>query len=189
MKIYITDQKNKLKEFLDSLKDQKVEIYDKTDLKEKITTIRINTTKTIEQLNLEFLFDYQIFPDNIMTFRTLWSTENRSMKIGDTIVQQAYLPPIKCFSLKLIFSVWINEIIDQPNRKGFSYSTHVEHVEKGISTFTIEQLENELIFKIHTFSVPGIRLTRFLGPIFSLPYQAFCTKTALKNVKRQLEKQ
>jgi hypothetical protein len=188
MKIYLTDQKNKFKQHLDFLKDKKVMDYDKTRLTEKITTINIDTTKKLDQLNIDFLFNYKIFPDNIMTFVTEWSQEDRKIKIGDTIVQQAYIPPIKSFSQKIIFGVRITQIIEQADKIGFSYETLEGHVEKGISTFTVEQIDNKLIFKIQTYSTPGNFLTKLLGPIFSVPYQTFCTRTALKNVKRQLEK-
>ena len=189
MKIYLTDQKNEFKQHLDFLKTKNVMVYDITRLTEKITTLEIKTTKTIDQLNLDFLFDYQIFPDNIMTFKNQWTDENRKMRIGDTIVQQVYIPPTKTFSQKIIFGVRVNEIIYQPDKRGFSYETLKGHVEKGISTFTVEQLGNKLIFKIQTYSTPGNILTKLLGSIFSVPYQSFCTKTALKNVKRQLENQ
>ena len=82
-----------------------------------------------------------------------------------------------------------DEIIDQADKKGYSYETLEGHVEKGVSTFTVEQLDNKIVFKIQTYSTPGNILTKLLGPIFSVPYQTFCTKTALKNVKRQLENQ
>lgn len=163
--------------------------YDKTQLKEKTSTIDIKTVKKIEQINLDFLFDYQIFPDKIMTFKTQWTDENRKIKVGDTIAQQVYIPPIKTFSQKIIFGVRINEIIDQEDKKGFSYETLDGHVEKGVSTFTVEQLDNKLVFKVQTYSTPGNILTKILGPIFSVPYQTFCTKTALKNIKRKIEAQ
>ncbi len=189
MKIYLRDQKNKFKQHLDFLKTKNVMTYDKTRLTEKITTIEINTTKTIDQLNFDFLFNYQIFTDSVMTFKNQWTDENRKMEIGDTIAQQVFIPPTKTFSQKIIFGVRVNEIIDQADKKGFSYETLEGHVEKGISTFTVEQLDNKLIFKVQTYSTPGNILTKLLGPIFSIPYQTFCTKTALKNVKRQLENQ
>jgi hypothetical protein len=163
--------------------------YDKSQLKDKISTIDIETTKKLDQLNLNFLFDYQIFPDNIMTFKNEWTDQSRKMKIGDTIAQQVYIPPTRTFSQKIIFGVRINEIIDQADKKGFSYESLEGHVEKGVSTFTVEQLDNKIVFKIQTYSTPGNILTKLLGPIFSVPYQTFCTKTALKNVKRQLENQ
>lgn len=187
MKIYLTDQKNKLKQHLDFLKTKNVMAYEKTRLVEKNTTIEINAKRKIDQLNLDFLFNYQIFPNNIMTFKNQWTEENRKMRIGDTIAQQVYIPPTKTFSQKIIFGVRVNEIIDQPDKKGFSYETLEGHVEKGISTFTVEQLDNKLIFRAQTFSTPGNILSKLFGPIFSVPYQTFCTRAALKNVKQQLE--
>ena len=161
--------------------------YDVSQLTNNISTIEIDTTKKFDQLNLDFLFDYQIFPDIIMTFKNEWTDQSRKMKIGDTIAQQVYIPPTRTFSQKIIFGVRINKIIDQADKKGFSYETLEGHVEKGVSIFTVEQLNNKIVFKIQTYSTPGNILTKLLGPIFSVPYQTFCTKTALKNVKRQLE--
>jgi len=189
MKVYLTDQKIRFKQHLAFLKTKGVMAYDKTSLTEKITTIEINTTNKIGQLNLDFLFDYKIFPDHIMTFKNQWTDEHRKMRIGDTIAQQLFIPPTRTFSQKIIFGVRVNEIIDQSDKKGFSYETLEGHVEKGLSTFTVEQLDNKLIFKVQTYSTPGNILTKLLGPIFSIPYQTFCTNTALKNVKRQLENQ
>ena len=189
MKIYLNDQRNNLKKHLELLGGKKVMVYDKSRLPEKISTIELNTIRSFDQLDLSFLFEYNIFPEYIMTYLTQWGEEDRIIKLGDNIVQQVYLPPTKIFSQKIIFGVRINEIIDQVDKKGFSYETLDGHVEKGISTFTIEKLNNKFIFKIQTYSEPGNILTKLLGPIFSVPYQTFCTKKALENIKRQIENQ
>jgi hypothetical protein len=187
MKIYLTDQADNFDRLLKELMTKPTMTFDKTKLKEKTTTIDIKTDKTLGQINLDFLFDYKIFPSNIMTFMTQWGQEKRKMKIGDTILQQVYIPPTKTFSQKIVFGVRINRIIDETERKGFSYETLEGHVEKGESTFTIEQLDSGLIFKIKTYSEPGNLLTKLVGPIFTVPYQTYCTRTALENVKRQIE--
>jgi hypothetical protein len=187
MKIYLTDQADNFDGLLKQLTTKPTMSFDKTKLKEKTTTIDIKTEKTLGQLNLDFLFAYKIFPSNIMTFMTQWGQEKRKMKIGDTILQQAFIPPAKTFSQKIVFGVRINNIIDETDRKGFSYVTIEGHVEKGESTFTIEQSDSGLIFKIKTFSEPGNLLTKLVGPIFTVPYQTYCTRTALENVKRQIE--
>jgi hypothetical protein len=162
--------------------------YDKGKLIEKISTIQINTNKNLQELNTRFLFNYEIFPTYIMKYLTQWTFEKRNMRIGDTIIQETFLPPFKYLSQKILFGVRINEIINENFRVGFSYETLIVHVEKGISTFTIEKNhEKQLLFKVHTFSRPGNILTNLLGPIFSIPYQTYCTKQALLNVKRQLE--
>jgi len=188
MKIYLTDQSKHFYKHLEFLKEQEIIRYDIPKLKEKKTTIGIDTSKNLTDLNTDFFFDYKIFPDNIMTFLTQWNYEKRKMQIGDTIVQQAFIPPFRQFSQKIIFGVRINDIINEPIRVGFSYETITGHVEMGKSIFTIEKTDSgNTIFKIHTFSKPGNKLTQLVGPIFSVPYQTFCTRQALKNVKRQLE--
>ena len=161
--------------------------YDRKDLKEKVTTIDIHTKRKLRDINLDFLFHYEIFPYGIMKFKTQWDLEKRKIKMGDTIMQQAFLPPFSNFSLKIIFGVRINSIINEETRKGFSYQTIEGHVEKGESVFTVEEKEEALIFKIHTFSVPGNLLSKLAGPFFSLPYQAYCTRKALKNVQHWME--
>jgi len=187
MKIYLTDQSKNFPKHLDELKLQPVIQYDISKLTEKTTIVKIDTDKSFHQLNTSFFFDYQIFPNNIMAFLTQWNLENRDMQIGDTIAQQAFIPPVQNFSQKIIFGVRINNVVNEENRIGFSYETLKGHLEKGISTFTIERVKpNEIIFKIHTFSKPGTLLTQ-LGQVLSVPYQTFCTKQALLNVKRQLE--
>jgi len=189
VKVYLSNQIYHFKRHLEVFKSKKVMIYDKDKLTEKITEIEINTNKSVNDLNLDFFFDYNIFPNNILIFKTQWEDENREMKIRDTIVQQTFIPPIQSFSQKIVFGVRIKEIIDENKRKGFSYETLEGHVEKGISTFTIEKLNNKIIFRIHTFSTPGNILTKILGSIFTIPYQSYCTKQALKNVKQQVENQ
>ena len=131
MKIYLTDQADNFDGLLKELMAKPTMTFDKTKLKEKTTTIDIKTQETLERINLDFLFAYKIFPSNIMTFLTQWGQEKRKMKIGDTILQQAFIPPTSMFSQKIVFGVRINNIIDETERKGFSYLTIDGHVEKG----------------------------------------------------------
>lgn len=182
MKIYLTDQYSKLPQHIDFLKQRNVMVYEKSRLKEKATILEIDTQKPLAHFHLDFLFDYKIFPGRIMVSLTQWALENRRMKVGDTIAQQVYIPPTKIFSQKIVFGVRISEIIDTPYKKGFSYETLEGHVEKGISTFTVEQRNGRILFRIQTHSTPSSPLARFLGPIFSVPYQTFCTREALEHV-------
>ena len=189
MKIYLIDQTNYLQQHLKNLQQISVMPYAKENIKEKITTITINTATPFAKFNLQFLFDYAIFPKKIMTYLTQWSFENRAMQVGDTIVQQVFLPPFGSLSQKIIFGVRIKDIIDEPNRKGFSYETLKGHLEKGLSVFTVEETaDNKLIFKIQTFSKPGHILSQLGGPFIAVPYQSYCTRLALNHVKQQLEK-
>jgi uncharacterized protein (UPF0548 family) len=136
---------------------------------------------------LHLLSDYAIFPSAIMRHLSEWHYHRRAMRVGDTIVQQVRIPPAGIFSLKLVFGVRIRAIIDEPGRKGFRYATLRGHPERGLSTFTFERSGNNLIFCIHTYSTPGNFLAWILGPVFTRPFQAYCTRQALKWVKRQYQ--
>ncbi len=189
MKIFFKDQSEYFAKHLERLKLESKIKYIQSDLIEKTTSIKIQTKSAFEKINFALLFSYRIFPKNIMSYLTEWQSENREMRVGDTIVQQAFIPPFLKLSQKIIFGVRINEIISERNRVGFSYETLKGHVEMGISTFTIEtDFNSDTIFKIHTFSKPGNLLAKIAGPVFSIPYQAYCTKQGLLNVKRQLKK-
>jgi hypothetical protein len=161
--------------------------FDRSKMKEKVSLINLDSDKEIDDLNLDFLFDYKIFPPRVMSYSTQWEQEKRKMEIGDNILQQIFLPPAKFFSLKIIVGVRINNIIKETNKRGFSYVTLVGHVERGESIFTIEKTNSGLIFKIQTYSEPGNLLTKLGGPIFTLPYQRYCTRKALDAVKKQME--
>lgn len=160
MMLFLSDQLSRFEQILDKLKLKQILNYNKTILAEKVSTIDISTSSEFEDINIDFLYQYKIFPENIMSYMTEWVLENRNMKVGDTILQQVYLPPIKTFSLKIIFGVRIKEIIHLENKIGFSYETLEGHVEKGISTFTLEKEQQNIIFKIHTFSFPGNWLSK-----------------------------
>src|SRR5258708_5926113 len=120
MKIYLTDQSKNFKIHLDNLKCQDIIKYDINQLRETPTSIAINSKKDLNEFDTTFFWNYNIFPPNIMTFLTEWHYQNRKMQIGDTIVQQAFIPPVKNFSQKIIFGVRINKIINEPQRIGFS---------------------------------------------------------------------
>lgn len=185
MKIYLQEQEPFFTKHLEYLKQQPVMQYDESLLREKISTISINK-ESISSIPFDFFFNYQIFPPHIMNYKTQWQHEGRSMQAGDTIVQEVYIPPFKSLSQKIVSGVRIKEVIDTETIKGFSYETLVGHVEKGLSIFTLEQLDNSIIFKIHTYSAPGSFISKLL-PFFSFPYQAYCTRAALKNVKAKIE--
>lgn len=75
--------------------------------------INIDADKEIDDLNLDFLFEYKIFPLSIMSSAAQWEQEKRKMKIGDNILQQIVLPLPKFFSLKIVVGVRINNIIEE----------------------------------------------------------------------------
>lgn len=189
MKIYFASQEKHFESHLKNLISESVMPYRKGLLKKNTTSIIIESTIGSNNLDLSFFFNYHIFPSSILTFKTQWETEKRKMSIGDTIVQQVFIPPFKVASQKLIFGVRINRLIDEPDRKGFSYETLGGHVERGESTFVLEQHHDHLAFKIQTYSEPSSSLVKIFGSLAALPYQRYCTRRALEHVKRQIEGQ
>ena len=159
--------------------------YDESTLKEKNYSTPITINGSFEKLDLSPLFNYRVFPTNILDFFAEWEFLDRKMEPGDTIVQQINILPIKWFSPKIIVGVRIKQVIDQPTKKGFEYEALNGHVEKGRADFTIEQTENGIVLKIQTRSKPN----GFFSKLVSSSYQSFVTKKALKHLKRELEAQ
>jgi hypothetical protein len=189
MNICLTDQGRRFSKHLKALKQKNGMPYNHLELREKITRFSLETNVDLEKLNTDFLFGYHLFPGHILNGFPEWKAENRSIRIGDTIVQQAHLPPLRRLSVKMIFGVRICAVINEPARIGFSYETLEGHAERGISTFLLEQADGQIVFSIHTFSKPGNLLTRLVGAIFTVPYQAYCTRVAGRHVIRQLKSQ
>jgi hypothetical protein len=187
MKIYLTNQEIQFSKHLADLKSKAVMKFDKNLLPEKTSTIELNTSGQLHDINLDFFFNYNIFPSRILNFKTQWEAEKRSISVDDTIVQQVFIPPFRSLSQKLIFGVRINTIINESHRRGFSYETIEGHVERGESTFVIEQHGNDLIFRIQTYSEPSNLFVKIFGSWAAVPYQRYCTERALKHVKQQIE--
>lgn len=171
------------------MKSLPVEPYDISKLKKKNTFISIPCEKELQDLSFNFIFNYNIFPSNILNFCTEWQNSNNNMQCGDTIVQQIYFPPFKSFSQKIIVGVRIKEIFKSNNLVGFSYETIEGHIEKGISTFKISKLNDNIIFSISTYSKANNFILDLMSPFFSSPYQNYCTKKALKNMVQEFQKE
>lgn len=189
MHIAFLNRKNHFKKYLENLKKVPVMNYDRSKLTEKITSIEIQASPKLSELDLNFFFDYRIFPENILSGYPQWRDEQRTIREGDTILQQVYLPPVPNCSQKVLFGVRIKDVIQKEGRCGFSYETLKGHVECGISYFMLEEKDEKIVFSIQTFSKPGNFITRILGSVFSVPYQTYCTKKALKHVKKHIELQ
>ncbi len=104
------------------------------------------------------------------------------MQIGDVIIQQVCLPPGD-LSLKCIFAVRILDIFRSSSKVGFRYGTLQGHAETGLSTFFFALRGGEISATIHTFSLPNTLVGRLVAPLFTLPYQRYCTNQALAHMQ------
>jgi hypothetical protein len=185
MRIYLTDQSRRLAALLPQFKAQPISYEDLTLLHEKRTTRRIATLPALTDLrrcDTRFLFDYDIFPPEILTAICEWRLQDRPMQVGDIIVQQAQFPPAR-FSAKLVFAVRILATVRTAARVGFQYGTLAGHVETGLSDFSLVLQDRELHAQIHTYSEPAQWPARVAAPLLTRPYQQYCTDRALDHMR------
>jgi uncharacterized protein (UPF0548 family) len=152
-------------------------------LPERTSSIDLGVPGPIRNWQTDFLFDYDIFPSHIMRFEAEWKTAGRKMQVGDIILQRAVVPPIG-FGICMEFAVRICSVIQEEKRLGFAYETLRGHAERGVSEFYFED-RGTLAFTIHTFSEPGHWTSRLAKNFATLPYQAWCTRRALKHVREK----
>lgn len=149
---------------------------------ESTDSIALGVAGPIGRWRTDFLFDYLIFPPGIMRFAAEWQHARRGIQVGDVILQQVFLPPLG-FGVGVEFAVRVSALIREERRLGFAYETLAGHVESGVSEFYFEEREGGLFFTIHTFSQPGHWTARITQHLFARPYQAWCTRRALAQVR------
>jgi|TARA_R110000787_G_C13414078_1_gene444411 hypothetical protein len=184
MKIYLSDQSNRFQKHLEALKPINIIPYNKKLLTHKSDSIELDCN--FPDFNFKEFFNYRIFPSNILSAYPQWIHEGRSIQVGDTIVQQINIPPFERLTQRIIVGVRIKEVFNSDKCKGFSYETLQGHVEKGISLFQVEHINNKTIFRIETYSEPAQPMLKLFQP-FSSWYQDCCTKMALKNITSSLK--
>lgn len=181
MKLFLVEQSKNFNGHLKHLKSKPIADCKSGRLREKKSEVLIR--KSFQQeLAIAFLTSYRIFPKSILRSYCYWNIRNREIQPGDTIVQEVFLPPFPLFSVKAIMGVLVTEVIEEADKVGFTYETLTGHAEKGRSTFTIEKCDEGMLFRIHTFSRPALPL---IG-LITRPYQAWCTRRALRNTAKQL---
>jgi hypothetical protein len=151
---------------------------------EKTSSITLGLNKSLAGCDLRFLFDYQIFPPNVLRSVPVWRAEGRpEMRLGDVIIQRAFVPPIGG-GICLEFAVRVRELFSEANRIGFSYETLAGHPEQGISEFYFTKDDDGVRFFIHTFSRPGHWTSRASSGL-AIRYQSWCTQRVLECVGEQ----
>lgn len=187
MKVFLTDQRARLAKHLEDLKRAPIMPFDIASLRERRYEAVIATRRSLQELDIDFLFEYHIYPGHIMAHLGQWQAEGRRMQAGDTIVQQIYLPPLPPFAQKIICGDRVTDVINGPTRRGFSYATLEGHPERGKATFLFEDRAGQIVFSIHNFSGANLWISRVVAPLFTYPYQEYCNRQGLARVKRLVE--
>ncbi len=136
--------------------------------------------RDLRECDLDFMFRYDIFPPDILQFLGEWELDGREMRVGDTIVQQAQVPPGR--GLYLLFAVRVLAVYRDERRAGFSYGTLLGHPESGVNEFSFRATTAEIAATVRTLAAPGLALSRLLAPVFTRPYVAFCNRRALEHM-------
>lgn len=185
MRIFLRDQTAALADFIPEFKSLPLSYSSLEGLRERETSLDIPAPKSVEDLSscpLTAFWGYDIFPSAILTYAAQWTVEKRPMRVGDVIVQQAFLPPAS-LSLKMVFGVRILAIEKGRDKVGFRYGTLSGHAETGVSEFEMVKTAAGIQAVIHTWSAPGLWLSRLAGPFFTMPYQAYSTRKALEGMR------
>ncbi|MBU2019584.1 MAG: DUF1990 domain-containing protein [Bacteroidetes bacterium] len=185
MKVYLKNQSKKFSHHLNRLKHEPIKAYNKRELREVNSQIVLDLR--FEEIDTSLFFDYRVFPSKIMTYLSQWQLEEREILKGDTILQQIYFPSFDWFSMKIVAGVRIKSVLKETERVSFSYETLEGHIENGCSEFILEKIGDVVYFRIKTFSKPGNFLVRLTAVLFAIPYQKYCTKSAMLQVKNLLE--
>jgi len=119
---------------------------------------------SLEPKHTDFLFRYEIFPENILRAWGEWRGEGRAMRPGDTIVQEAAMPPFP-WGARLLFGARVTETIRSPIAALFSYATLTSHAETGVNTFGLRLDKGEIVAWISSRAEPGNPLMRLAGPV------------------------
>ncbi len=80
----------------------------------------------------DLLLRYQFYPDHILSFTSDFKREGRRLHQGDRIVQRFHLLRLLGRPILDVLSMTeVSEVIDGPDRIGFSYVTVAPHVAQG----------------------------------------------------------
>lgn len=169
---------------IESAKRLATNFADHTPLPVRSTAIELGANAPLSKWNTEFFFDYQIFPAKVLRFCGEWQPHQRTMRVGDIIVQRLQIPPyVPCCSLE--FAVRIRSVVRDANRYSFAYETLVGHAECGVAEFILELQNDTLVFRIQTHSQPGIWMPKFADQWIAIPFQTWCTQQAMQQVRRR----
>lgn len=179
LKFFLRDQKAKLVAYLPQLQALPLNAnIDDLMAQKQHAVLNISLTD-LRECDFSFLFQYAIFPPQILDYFGEWQLGSRDMQVGDVIVQQAKIPPWP-LSVKLLFGVKILSVFREKKRMGFSYGTLKGHPERGVNTFSFALQAEKLIVEVCTLSTPDVWLSKSLNAVFTRYYIRFCNQQALK---------
>lgn len=185
MRILFRDREKRLAEYLPGLKASRLSFEDLTGLPARKIRSRVPVRELpadLQECDLDFLFRYDLFPSGILKFFGEWEPDDRAMRVGDVIVQQAQVPPGRV-GIKLLFGVRVLSVYRSASAAGFSYGTLAGHPETGTNEFSFTLEGDALFATVRTVAAPGLFMSRLLAAVFTKPYVDFCNAQALRRME------
>ncbi len=169
---------------LAKLRHAQLSFTDPVLFRERTLQTRVTTTPcNLLECDLDWFFRYRIFPPWLLRFCGEWQEENREMRGGDVIAQEARVPP-GAVGLKLLFGVRVLSVYRSANAAGFRYGTLVGHPEMGTNEFCFRVNDNGVVATIRTRATTGLLITRLLE--FAVRrYVAFSNRAALSWMREE----
>lgn len=146
----------------------------------------ISPIESIELLDFSFLFRYEVFPKEILSFYGAWQSKNRPLEVGDIVVQAAHIPPKK-HHIDLIFASQILISSLEKDSALISYGTLEGHPESGINTFSFFIRDKTLYAQVKTEAALIDPTVQFFGR-FAQKYIDSCNAEALENLSRNFHR-
>lgn len=182
MKVRLFDAGENLRGYLPRMKARSLNFTRTDRFPERELTAEIRAqVADLPQLDLSFLYEYHIFPPEILRFRGEWEEDGREMREGDTIVQQALVPPGPV-GLKLIFGVRILDVWRERDRAGFRYGTLEGHPERGLNEFSFSKDGECITARISTCAGTGTAISHLVARVFTFPFARHCNRRALEQM-------
>jgi hypothetical protein len=122
MWILMKDRTTALHDYLNALREAPLSGEGWEQLPRRVSTIALDSREQDARRVAGCLFEYDIFPRQVMTSLSQWSAERRTMQVGDVIVQHVYLPAFLPFAIKLVFGVRVTDVFESSTCAGFSIS-------------------------------------------------------------------
>lgn len=130
MRFFLRDQSARLAVHLTYFKRLPLSYEWTVGLPETVLSTGLSNARyDLRESDLGFLFRYEVFPLSILKFFGEWQLEDREMRVGDTIVQQAQIPP--ACGVHLVFGARVVSVERGAQHAGFSYGTLEGHPETG----------------------------------------------------------
>ncbi|HWA24801.1 MAG TPA: DUF1990 family protein [Lacunisphaera sp.] len=178
MKTFLRDHSRRLAAYLPEFCARDVERHGGPVIAESVRLRAAPAGPPLDETDLGFLFAYRVFPPEILRSRAEWEEENRSMRVGDTIVQQVEFPP--GHGLHFVFGVRVTAVFREPACAGFRYRALAGHPEHGENEFRFERRDDGIFALVRTEAGFASWLLRLLAPVCAAPYVRYCNLSAAR---------